>query len=191
MPTTVSTSGYLAGQVLVAMPQMRDPRFARTVVYICAHTAEGAMGLVVNRVLDALTFPDLLEQLDIESTPLCEQIRIHFGGPVEAGRGFVLHSTDFIQESTLKVDDRVALTATIDMLRAIAEGRGPQRSMLALGYAGWSAGQLDGEIRENVWLNTPADDDLLFGNDLDQKWESAMTKMGIDLRMLSGDAGHA
>lgn len=173
------------------MPQMRDPRFARTVVYICAHTAEGAMGLVVNRVLDALTFPDLLEQLDIESTPLCEQIRIHFGGPVEAGRGFVLHSTDFIQESTLKVDDRVALTATIDMLRAIAEGRGPQRSMLALGYAGWSAGQLDGEIRENVWLNTPADDDLLFGNDLDQKWESAMTKMGIDLRMLSGDAGHA
>lgn len=149
------------------------------------------MGLVVNRVLDALTFPDLLEQLDIESTPLCEQIRIHFGGPVEAGRGFVLHSTDFIQESTLKVDDRVALTATIDMLRAIAEGRGPQRSMLALGYAGWSAGQLDGEIRENVWLNTPADDDLLFGNDLDQKWESAMTKMGIDLRMLSGDAGHA
>lgn len=173
------------------MPQMRDPRFARTVVYICAHTPEGAMGLVVNRILDALSFPDLLEQLSIESTPLCEQTRIHFGGPVEAGRGFVLHSTDFIQESSLKVDDRVALTATIDMLRAIAEGRGPRRSMLALGYAGWSAGQLDSEIRENVWLNVAADDELLFGRDLDHKWERAMTKMGIDLRMLSGEAGHA
>lgn len=177
--------------MLIAMPQMRDPRFARTVVYICAHSAEGAMGLVVNRLFDALTFTDLLEQLEIESTPRCAQIRIHFGGPVEAGRGFVLHSTDYVVESTLVVDDEVALTATIDVLKAISEGRGPDRSLLALGYAGWSAGQLDQEILENVWLNVPADADLLFGRDLDHKWERAIGKLGIDFGMLSGEAGHA
>lgn len=191
MPTQHQSIGYLAGQVLIAMPQMRDPRFARTVVYMCAHTSEGAMGLVVNRALDALSFPDLLEQLHIQATPLCEQILVHFGGPVDAGRGFVLHSTDYVQDSTLMVDDRVALTATIDVLRAIAEGRGPRRSLLALGYAGWSAGQLDHEIRENAWLNAPADDDLLFGVDLDHKWQHAIAKMGIDFGLLSGEAGHA
>lgn len=177
--------------MLIAMPQMRDPRFARTVVYICAHSAEGAMGLVVNRLFDALTFSDLLEQLEIESTPRCSQIRIHFGGPVEAGRGFVLHSTDYVVESTLVVDDEVALTATVDVLKAISEGKGPHRSMLALGYAGWSAGQLDQEILENVWLNVPADAELLFGRDLDHKWERAIGKLGIDFGMLSGEAGHA
>lgn len=185
------TTGYLAGQMLIAMPQAQDPRFARSVVYVCAHTAEGAMGLVVNRLLDALSFPDLLEQLGIEPTPACSQIRVHFGGPVEAGRGFVLHSTDYIQDTTLMVDERVALTATVDVLKAIAEGRGPRRSLLALGYAGWAAGQLDAEIRDNVWLNVPADEDLLFGRDLEHKWESAVHRLGIDFGMLSGDAGHA
>jgi putative transcriptional regulator len=149
------------------------------------------MGLVVNRLFDALTFPDLLEQLGIEPTSMCERIQVHFGGPVESGRGFVLHSTDYVQETTLMVDNAVALTATVDVLRAIAEGKGPRRCMLALGYAGWSPGQLDTEIRDNVWLNVPSDDELLFGGELERKWERAIGKLGFDFSMLSGEAGHA
>ena len=191
MPHTLKSIGYLAGQMLIAMPQMQDARFSRAVVYLCAHTAEGAMGLVVNRLFNALSFPDLLEQLNIEPTPLCEPIRIHFGGPVEAGRGFVLHSTDYVQDTTLLVDDRVALTATVDVLKAIAEGRGPKQSLLALGYAGWGAGQLDSEIRENAWLNAPSDEELLFGLEIEHKWERAIAKIGVDFSMLSGDVGHA
>jgi putative transcriptional regulator len=191
MATTLKSAGYLAGQMLIAMPQMRDARFSRSVVYVCAHTAEGAMGLVVNRLFSALSFPDLLEQLNIEPTPLCDPIRIHFGGPVEAGRGFVLHSADYVQDTTLLVEPDVALTATVDVLKAIAEGHGPRHSLLALGYAGWSAGQLDSEIRQNAWLNAPADEDLLFGEELDRKWERAIAKIGVDFGKLSGEAGHA
>lgn len=185
------TQGYLAGQLLIAMPQMRDPRFARTVVYLCAHTAEGAMGIVINRLFDGLSFPELLEQLDIPTTPECDQIRVHFGGPVEGGRGFVLHSDDYLHETSMVVSQGVALTATVDVLKAMAEGGGPRKRLLALGYAGWSAGQLDGEIRDNAWLNVPADETLLFGNDLDGKWGAAIHKMGIDFAALSGEAGHA
>lgn len=185
------STGYLHGQMLVAMPHMEDVRFARTVVYLCAHSAEGAMGLVVNRLFNTLSFPDLLKQLDIEPTPLCDPIRIHFGGPVEAGRGFVLHSTDYVQDTTLVVNDRIGLTATIDVLKAIARGQGPRHSMLALGYAGWSAGQLDHELRQNVWLNVSADEALLFDTDVGHKWERAIAKIGVDFGMLSGDAGHA
>lgn len=191
MVHALESSGYLTGQMLIAMPQMQDPRFARSVVYICAHTAEGAMGLVVNRLFSSLNFPDLLEQLNIETTPLCDPIRVHFGGPVEAGRGFVLHSTDYRQDTTLLVDDHVGLTATVDVLRAIAEGRGPRQSLLALGYAGWGAGQLDGEIRDNAWLNVPSDDDLLFGEEIENKWERAIAKIGVDFSKLSANAGHA
>jgi putative transcriptional regulator len=191
MSTLINPSGYLAGQMLIAMPQMRDARFSRSVVYLCAHTKEGAMGLVINRKFNGLSFPDLLEQLNIEATPLCDPIKIHFGGPVEAGRGFVLHSTDYVQETTLVVNDDVGLTATIDVLKAIANGEGPARSLLALGYAGWGAGQLDNEIRDNAWLSVEPDDDLLFGRDLDTKWERAIAKIGVDFSMLSGEAGHA
>jgi len=191
MSTLINPSGYLAGQMLIAMPQMRDARFSRAVVYMCAHTAEGAMGLVINRMFNGLSFPDLLEQLNIEPTPRCEPIKIHFGGPVEAGRGFVLHSTDYVQETTLVVNDEIGLTATIDVLKAIANGEGPARSLLALGYAGWSAGQLDNEIRDNAWLSVEPDDELLFGTDLDTKWERAIAKIGVDFSMLSGEAGHA
>jgi putative transcriptional regulator len=191
MSTLINPSGYLAGQMLIAMPQMRDARFSRTVVYLCAHSKEGAMGLVINRMFNGLSFPDLLEQLNIEPTPLCDPIKIHFGGPVEAGRGFVLHSTDYVQETTLVVNEEVGLTATIDVLKAIANGEGPNRSLLALGYAGWGAGQLDNEIRDNAWLSVPSDEDLLFGTDLDHKWERAIAKIGVDFSMLSGEAGHA
>ncbi|HEY1722757.1 MAG TPA: YqgE/AlgH family protein [Magnetospirillaceae bacterium] len=191
MSEAIKATGYLTGQMLIAMPQMQDPRFSRTVVYICAHTAEGAMGLVVNRLFNALSFPDLLEQLNIKPTPICDQIRVHFGGPVEAGRGFVLHSTDYVQETTLLVDELVGLTATVDVLKAIAEGQGPRSSLLALGYAGWAAGQLDTEIRDNAWLNVSADEELLFGDAIDDKWQKAIAKIGVDFSMLSGDAGHA
>ncbi len=181
----------LAGQMLVAMPGLRDPRFSKTVIYVCAHSSEGAMGLVVNRTLEALSFPDLLGQLGIETSAIQSQIKIHFGGPVESGRGFVLHSPDYAQESTMVVDSRVALTATVDILRAIADGEGPERCLLALGYAGWGPGQLDSEIMQNGWLQVISDNDLVFGDDLDNKWDLAMSKLGIDPNMLSDTSGHA
>jgi putative transcriptional regulator len=182
---------YLTGQLLIAMPNMRDPRFARSVIYICAHNADGAMGLVVNRLVGSVTFPDLLSQLGIDTETVTEEIRVHFGGPVESGRGFVLHSGDYHHDSTLQVDEQMALTATIDILQDIAHGRGPRCSLLALGYAGWGAGQLDTEIQSNGWLNATADEQLVFDENLDSKWERAIAKLGIDLSLLSGDAGHA
>jgi putative transcriptional regulator len=191
MASEQQDDSYLVGQLLVSMPGMQDPRFAKTVVYMCAHNSEGAMGLVVNRTLDALTFTDLLGQLDIEASEETDKIDVHFGGPVETGRGFVLHSPDYLQEGTLVVTEGVALTATVDVLRAIASGRGPCRHLLALGYAGWGPGQLDFEIKANGWLHVAADDDLIFDTDLETKWERAMAKIGIDPRMLSDLAGHA
>lgn len=189
-----ASSGYLTGQVLIAMPQMEDPRFARSVVYLCAHTAEGAMGLVLNKLVENVSFPDLLEQLNIRSGNVEHEIHVHFGGPVETGRGFVLHTADYVQDATLMIDKRVALTATVDILKAIAEGSGPDHSLLALGYAGWAPGQLEQEIQANGWLSCPADDELVFGGPLDDKWERAMGKIGIDLEKLSklsGASGHA
>ncbi|MBT3307448.1 MAG: YqgE/AlgH family protein [Alphaproteobacteria bacterium] len=184
-------SPYLAGQLLIAMPGMGDTRFEKTVIYVCAHNADGAMGLVVNRAMEELSFPDMLEQLGIDVTGDSPAINILFGGPVESGRGFVLHSCDYLQDATLVVDNGVALTATLDILKAIAGGAGPMQSLLALGYAGWGPGQLDGEILSNGWLSVDADPDLVFGSDLDGKWDRAMSKIGIDPRMLSDEAGHA
>ena len=185
------TTGYLTGQLLVAMPQMQDPRFMRTVIYMCAHSTEGAMGLVVNKLVDNVSFPDILEQLNIQTGPVENEIFVHFGGPVETGRGFVLHSSDYVQDATLLIDEHIGLTATVDILKSIAEGSGPDRSLLALGYAGWGAGQLDEEIQANGWLTVAPDVPLVFDGDLDGKWERAMGKMGIDFSKLSGDAGHA
>ena len=192
-------AAYLDGQVLVAMPGMSDERFSRSVIYICAHSAEGAMGIVINRPASDLSFPDLLVQLDIVPEPDVirlprdvGQMHVLMGGPVETSRGFVLHTPDFyIDQSTLPIDDGICLTATIDILRAIAKGRGPQSAVLALGYAGWSAGQLESEIQANGWLNCPADSHLIFDTALDLKYDSALRKMGVDLAMLSSQAGHA
>ena len=191
MSNKTENDKYLVGQLLVAMPSMQDPRFAKSVIYMCAHNAEGAMGLVVNRTFESLTFPDLLEQLEIETTPRTERISVHFGGPVETGRGFVLHSPEYLQDGSLVVDSGFALTATVDILKDIAKGAGPRRCLLALGYAGWGPGQLDSEIKANGWLSVAADDDLVFDDTPDTKWERAMAKIGIDPRMLSGFAGHA
>ena len=186
-----SESGYLTGQLLIAMPNMRDPRFEKTVIYMCVHNAEGAVGLVVNRQIDSITFPDLLRQLNIESSDTPPDLPIHFGGPVETGRGFVLHSTDYGQAGTIMVGDLIGLTATVDILKDMAAHRGPRNSLLALGYAGWGPGQLDGEIQQNAWLNVPADEGLIFDSEIDTKWSRAIAKIGIDLSLLSGDAGHA
>jgi putative transcriptional regulator len=194
-----NASGYLDGQLLVAMPSMSDERFVKAVIYICAHSPEGAMGIVLNRPAADLSFPDLLVQLEI--VPEAERIRLPkrigrmqvlIGGPVETSRGFVLHSPDFyIHQSTLPIDDDVCLTATVDILRAIARGEGPSNAVLALGYAGWSAGQLENEIQANGWLNCPADTELIFDSSIETKYDLALRKIGIDPAMLSNEAGHA
>ena len=179
----------LTGQLLVAMPQMQDPRFMRSVIFLCAHNAEGAMGLVVNKIIEQPSIEDLLRQLGIAPDGFVGA-QVHFGGPVESGRGFVLHSADYTEEATLVVSG-VGLTATTDILRAIGSGTGPRRSFLALGYAGWGPGQLDAEIQANGWLHVAADDDLIFDGGLDDKWRRAIGKLGVDPSALSGDAGHA
>jgi putative transcriptional regulator len=182
----------LTGQLLIAMPQMTDPRFARSVVYICAHSgAEGAMGLVVNKLLTSLTMDELLTHLKIEPSVVGGARPVHFGGPVEPGRGFVLHTADYRERATLLVGDEFGVTATVDILRAIGKGAGPRRSLLALGYAGWAPGQLDSEMQANGWLSVAADCDLVFDDDSDGKWPRALAKLGVDLTMLSTDAGHA
>ncbi|MEQ8504693.1 MAG: YqgE/AlgH family protein [Rhodospirillales bacterium] len=191
MSVNLNDDAYLAGHLLVAMPNMPDDRFSKSVIYMCAHNEEGAMGLVVNKPLETLSFPDLLEQLDIVPSGMSEPINVHFGGPVESGRGFVLHTPDYVQEATMVVDDHIALTATVDILQAIADGIGPRQSLLALGYAGWGPGQLDSEIKSNGWLHVDADPHLVFGMGMDDKWEQAMLKIGVDPRMLSDEAGHA
>ena len=187
----LSASESLAGQLLIAMPQMMDPRFERTVIYMCVHNGEGAMGLVVNKLLESLTFSDMLAQLKIEPGSAVEDPPVHFGGPVDSGRGFVLHTDDYEHEGTLQVEDGLSLTSTVDVLKAISEGRGPRRSMLALGYAGWGAGQLETEIGANGWLHVPADESLLFDEDIDNKWALAVAKLGIEPATFSGEAGRA
>jgi len=194
-----SARGYLDGQMLIAMPAMSDERFSRAVIYVCAHSTEGAMGIIVNHPAANINFPDLLVQLEV--IPAAERIqlpnkagavKVLKGGPVETGRGFVLHSADFfIENSTLPIDEGICLTATLDILKAIAHGNGPVSAILALGYAGWAPGQLETEIQQNGWLHCAADSELIFGTDTAHKYEKALRKIGIDLGMLSSESGHA
>jgi putative transcriptional regulator len=186
-----SEEGWLSGQILVAMPSMQDPRFAQSVIYLCAHSADGAMGLVLNRPVENLSFDELLKQLSIEPVPPARRIQVQAGGPVEQVRGFVLHTADWVQEGSLRVNELMALTASIDVLREIAKGGGPRRGLLALGYAGWGPGQLDREISENAWLSVPSDESLIFGEDYAAKWRGALAKLKIDPLLLSGSAGRA
>jgi putative transcriptional regulator len=194
-----SGQGYLDGQLLIAMPVMEDERFARSVIYVCAHSSEGAMGIIVNRPAGSIDFPELLVQLNIidkanqiKLPHNAESMKVLKGGPVETGRGFVLHSSDFfIEDATLPIDDGICLTATVDILKAIARGVGPKHAILALGYAGWEAGQLETEIQGNGWLHCEADPDLIFGGNVEEKYLRALHKIGIDPGMLSNQAGHA
>jgi putative transcriptional regulator len=198
-PALPSSAGYLDGQLLIAMPVMGDERFERSVIYLCAHSAEGAMGIIVNHPAGSIDFPELLQQLGIinkgEHIKLpenAESMKVLRGGPVDTGRGFVLHSSDFyIENATLRIDDGVCLTATVDILRAIANGSGPKHAILALGYAGWAPGQLETEIQSNGWLHCDADSELIFGDDVDEKYGRALRKIGVDPGMLSNEAGHA
>ena len=191
--------GYLDGQLLIAMPVMGDPRFERSVIYMCAHSPEGAMGIIVNHPAGSIDFPQLLMQLDIIKTAdqikvpdNAEPMQVLKGGPVDTGRGFVLHSSDFyIEDATLRIDEDICLTATVDILKAIARGAGPRHAILALGYAGWAPGQLETEIQHNGWLHCAADPDLVFGSAIEEKYPRALRKIGIDLGMLSNEAGHA
>lgn len=187
---SLSQPDGLTGHFLIAMPQMGDPNFARTVIFLCAHSDEGAMGLVVNREADSIEFEDLLEQLGIDD-PQVDMIMVHEGGPVDSDRGFVLHSRDYFQKGSVEVTDTVAMTATVDILRSIADGSGPRRRLLALGYAGWAAGQLENEIQANGWLVADANDEILFGLDLEEKWGKALASLGVDPGALSGTAGRA
>ncbi|HXD44119.1 MAG TPA: YqgE/AlgH family protein [Pseudolabrys sp.] len=196
---TKPSRSFLDGQILIAMPAMSDERFARAVIYVCAHSPEGAMGIVVNQPAQNIKFPDLLVQLEvipaaerIQLPVSAETVKVLKGGPVETGRGFVLHSADFfIENSTLPIDEGICLTATLDILKAIARGTGPHDAILALGYAGWAPGQLEQEIQQNGWLHCAADQELIFGKDVERKYERALRKLGIDLGMLSNEAGHA
>ncbi len=190
---------FLDGSILVALPGMTDNRFKSAVIYLCAHSKDGAMGIVINQPARKVTFTDLLVQLDVIAAedairlpPRAGSVPVVKGGPVETGRGFVLHSADyFVDNSTMAIDGEISLTATVDVLRAIARGEGPQRAMLALGYAGWAPGQLEREIRHMGWLACPADDALIFDGLLDTKYERALGKLGLNPGMLSSEAGHA
>ena len=192
-------AGCLEGQLLIAMPAMTDKRFRRSVIFMCAHSDEGAMGLIINQRASGVSLPELLGQLDIVSDGAVEDLPqsllamdVQVGGPVERGRGFVLHTADYsAAASTLRIIGGICLTATVDILRALAEGNGPERAMLALGYAGWSPGQLESEIQANGWLHGPADADILFSRDHDLKYDRALSKLGVDLQHLVSEAGHA
>ncbi|MGB1213709.1 MAG: YqgE/AlgH family protein [Pikeienuella sp.] len=182
----------LSGKLLIAMPGMGDERFERTVIYVCAHSEEGALGLVVNRRADSVDPKDLFDQLDIELSPGTEQGHIHYGGPVETGRGFVLHSSDYHADAaTLEVDDDMSMTASVEILRAIASGQGPRKAIIALGYAGWGEGQLEAELQRNGWLTCDADENLVFSRDDDGKWAAALAKLGINPMLLSAAGGRA
>jgi putative transcriptional regulator len=190
---------YLDGQLLLAMPGMADKRFQRSVIYLCTHSSDGAMGLIVNQRASHISFTGLLKQLGIVGDDADEivppdllRMNVHVGGPVSSERGFVLHSADyFAEDSTLEINESVCLTATIDILKAMAGGKGPEQAILALGYAGWAPGQLESEIQANGWLHCPADRDLIFGPDLELKYDRALFKIGIDPSHLVSDAGHA
>ena len=181
----------LTGKLLIAMPFLSDPRFTHAVIYVCGHDAQGAMGLMVNKGLPAVSFEELLAQMNVDVSTVASTVPVHYGGPVEVGRGFVLHSSDYAAESTVLIENGFAMTATLDILRAIAVNEGPRDILLALGYVGWGAGQLEHEIQENGWLTIEADSALIFDQDLEAKWRQALATLGIDPAVLSLEIGHA
>ncbi len=191
-PKVDQGESFLEGKLLIALPGMTDERFAQTVIYMCAHSAKGAMGIVINKPIPGLSFAEVLKQLQIETKPLIGEFPILYGGPVETGRGFVLHSGDYEgSDSTLPVSEEISLTATLDILRALAEGRGPKQALFALGYAGWAPGQVETEFQRNGWLHCKADPSLVFGVDPDAKWRTALQRLGIGPSGLVADMGRA
>jgi putative transcriptional regulator len=192
VPREDAGESFLEGKLLIALPGMPDPRFERSVIFICAHSGEGAMGLIINKPVEGLSFREMMEKLQIGVTTNTPDRPILFGGPVQTGRGFVLHSGEFeSQDSTMPVTDDISLTATLDILRAISSGQGPQKALFALGYAGWDGGQIEDEIRANGWVHCDADNAIIFDDALDNKWSRALKKLGIDISGLSAHTGRA
>lgn len=189
--TSVGGDSFLEGKLLIALPGMSDPRFDRSVIYMCAHSATGAMGIIVNKPIEGLGFQELLRRLDLPVSEKTPDSAIMFGGPVETGRGFVLHSDEYGGAESLSITQGISLTATIDILRAMADGHGPHQALFALGYAGWGPGQIEAEIQANGWIHCDADAALVFGGDVTAKWAVALGKLGIDLSGLSAHAGRA
>ncbi|MBI1275983.1 YqgE/AlgH family protein [bacterium] len=185
------TGRYLEGQLLIATPQLTGSCFEKSVIYICAHNDEGAMGIIINQPMEALKSKDVFSQLNIHLSKQANEVKVYFGGPVESARGFVLHSADYTLNDTLMLGDDMALTCTIEILKDIAAGRGPKDAMLALGYAGWGAGQLESELETNSWLVSPVTHELVFLTTDDEKWQTAAALGGVDIFKLSGDVGHA
>lgn len=186
------TGGGLEGRFLIAMPGIGDSRFHRSVIFICAHSDEGAMGLIINQPSDGLSFDDLLGQLNIETDEgTSSRAPIKIGGPVESSRGFVLHSTDYGEDGALEIEGGYRLTGTVDILRDIAQGKGPSQHMIALGYTGWAPGQLEQELQQNGWLSCEAEADLIFDADDKAKWVQALSKLGISPELLSAGGGTA
>ena len=189
---TIEGPSFLEGKLLIALPGMSDPRFAKSVIFMCAHSAEGAMGIVINQPIEGLGFREMARKLELGVTASTPDFPVLCGGPVETGRGFVLHSGDYSSDqSTLVVSNGVSLTATLDILRAMVEGHGPQHAIFALGYSGWGAGQIENEIRMNGWLHCDADETILFDTSVEDKWNAALRKLGIDSSGLSAHAGRA
>lgn len=186
-----SEGEWLTGKLLVAMPNMLDPRFEKSIIFICSHTPDGAMGLVLNRLFGEVNFQGLLDQFDLKLSEGVPEKPVLCGGPVEPIRGFVLHSPDYKEDATTVVSPEYSLTATVDVLKALSIGQGPKKSVLLLGYAGWMSGQLETEIQSNGWLIVPPDDEIIFNDAYENKWEGALNKIGVASSMLSTDIGHA
>jgi putative transcriptional regulator len=183
--------GFLTGKLLIAMPYLPDPRFNQSVIYVCGHDETGAMGLVVNKPLYTVTFKELIEQMNLPAHNDMPDFPIHYGGPVEIGRGFVLHTIDYLTETSVIINGEFALTATLEVLRAMSSGRGPKNTILALGYVGWDEQQLEKEIQENGWIVIEPTPELVFSDDFDDMWRSAMLSIGVDPNNITLDAGHA
>lgn len=185
-------NGFLTGKLLVTMPFSNDLRFTNSVIYLCGHDNYGAIGLVINKGLSSLSFGDLLNQLNIPYVIPNPKVEMHAGGPVDVTRGFVLHSLDYLSDSTVRVGEATCITATLDILRALASGRGPSNFLLSLGYVGWGSGQLEQEIQDNHWMIIESSDNLIFDTPIDLKWKSAMASIGIkDISALSMESGRA
>ena len=193
----------LSGQLLISLPNISDPRFEKSVIYICSHTSEGAIGITLNQRIGTLSYDNFFNKIVRDIKPKKslfkrkynhknkDDISLYFGGPVESTRGFILHSGEYKVNDTLMIGKKIGLTTDIDIIRDIAYGDGPKKSLFALGYAGWSSGQLEREFEENSWLNIPADDDLIFNKNNQKKWEQAIRKIGADPSMISNKIGNA
>lgn len=185
------TQGYLTGQILVSTPFMLDARFYQSVIYVCGHDENGAMGFIINKPLPSLMFTDLLDQLGIEHPEREYVVPVYYGGPVEVGRGFVLHSTDYQHDATVSINNDFAITATLEILREVAYNRGPRQLALMLGYTGWEKGQLEGELQENKWIILRGQPQFVFEHPKDLMWTAAYEKLHIDPAHMSLDSGHA